>query len=550
MLINLYFCRMNNVEKRFYLFLLLWVLVDMVQAIFTNIHADEAYYALYGQFMAWGYYDHPPMVAVMTHLSSWLPGALSIRFCTVLLHGATLWLVWKTIAKVNTTVRDVNEFFIFASSLFMFVLYGFVTTPDAPLLFFTALFFYLYKQYLKRDNVVLALALAITMAGMLYSKYMAILVIAFVLLSNLKLLKDWKVWFAGIVALALFVPHILWQFQQDFPSLKYHFILRKDSFSWAYPLEYLPNQLLVFNPICLLLALFFCWRESKSKDAFTKACVFTCVGFILFFWVMTVNGHAEPHWTVVISIPMLALLYWHTRNAHWQSRIKYFILPFSLLILVVRVVLCTPFVPEITGFGDKKQQMSDIHELCVHQPVIFYGSFQNPSLYRYFTHENAVALSSLYNRPTQYDIMQMDKAWQGKEVFVVSTNDFLNCKKMEKYDLYYNKIHHFQGTNRIEVDIVNQQIERDSVFLDVVFRNNYAEPFIFAHPECPTLVFAAYVSDDGYLFERCDNIGIQEIPANSSVPARLCFPLHPDMPMAICLSNHLNLSVNSGKVEL
>ena len=31
----------------------------------------------------------------------------------------------------------------------------------------------------------------------------------------------------------------------------------------------------------------------------------------------------------------------------------------------------------------------------------------------------------------------MDKAWQGKEVFVVSANDFLNCKKMEKYDLYY-----------------------------------------------------------------------------------------------------------------
>ena len=106
---------MNKVEKRFYLYLLIWVLVDMVQAIFTNIHADEAYYALYGQFMDWGYYDHPPMVAVLTHISSWLPGALSIRFCTVLLHGATLWLVWKTIAKVNATIRDVNEFFIIAS---------------------------------------------------------------------------------------------------------------------------------------------------------------------------------------------------------------------------------------------------------------------------------------------------------------------------------------------------------------------------------------------------------------------------------------------------
>jgi len=541
---------MNNVEKRFYLFLLIWMLADLVQAVFTNIHADEAYYALYGQFLAWGYYDHPPMVAVLIYLSHWLPGALSIRFCTVLLHAVTLLLIWKTIHDERASIRDVNEFFLIASSLFMFVLYGFITTPDAPLLFFVALFFYLYKYYLEKPSLSTALLIGISMAGMMYSKYMAVLVIAFVLFSNLKLLKDWKVWFAGIVALALFVPHILWQFNNDFPSLKYHLLIRKDSFSWAYPLEYLPNQLLVFNPVCFVLSLYFCWQERKNKALFTRACVFACAGFIAFFGLMTVNGHAEPHWTIAISIPMLYLLYNHTREEKWRKRLMYFVLPFSIVVILVRILLCTPFVPDITGFGDKKQQMADIHELCGHQPVVFYGSFQKPSLYRYFTHENAVALSSLYNRPTQYDILQIDKDWQGKEVFVFSTNEFLNCQKMEGYDLYYNKIHHFQGTNRIEVTIEKQKIERDSVFLDVIFRNNYAESFILAHPECPTLVFAAYVSDDGYLFERCDNIGIQEIPANSSVPAHLCFPLHPDMPMAICLSNHLNLSINSGKVEL
>ena len=217
---------MNKVEKRCCLFLLLWVLVDLVQAVFTNIHADEAYYALYGQFLDWGYYDHPPMVAVMTYLSSWLPGALSIRFCTVLLHGVTLWLIWKTMAKENTTIRDVNEFFLLASSLFMFVLYGFVTTPDAPLLFFVALFFYLYKHYLAQPSLSKALLLGICMAGMMYSKYMAVLVIGFVLLSNLKMLKDWRLWLAVILAVLLFVPHVIWQFTNDFPSLKYHLFIR------------------------------------------------------------------------------------------------------------------------------------------------------------------------------------------------------------------------------------------------------------------------------------------------------------------------------------
>ena len=554
---------MKNVEKRFYIFLLIWLCVDFVQAIFTNIHADEAYYALYGQFLAWGYYDHPPMVALMTYLSHFISiGPLSVRFCTVFLHAATLLLVWRIIHDQQATVRDVNEFFLLASSLFMFVLYGFVTTPDAPLLFFVALFFYLYKRYLEKPSLPAALLIGISMAGMMYSKYMAVLVITFVLLSNLKLLKDWRLWLAVVLAVALFVPHILWQFNNDFPSLKYHLFIRKDTFSWAYPLEYLPNQLLVFNPVCFGLALYFCWKSLRNNTStgrdvrpcastrFTRACVFTCVGFIVFFWLMTINGHAEPHWTITISIPMLYLLYYHTREEKWRKYLTHFVLPFSVLVIVVRVALCTPFVPEITGFGDRKQQMTDIHELCGHQPVVFYGSFQNPSLYHYFTHEDAVALSSLFNRPTQYDILQIDKEWQGKELFVFSTSDFLNAKKMDSYELYYNKIQHFQGTNRIEVEVKNQRIENDSVVLDVIFRNNYAEPFVFDHPECPVLVYASYVQSEGFVFERCENIGIQEIPARAEARAQLCFPYHANMPFVICLSNYLNLSVNSGMVEL
>lgn len=541
---------MNKVEKRFYLYLLIWMLVDMVQAIFTNIHADEAYYALYGQFMDWGYYDHPPMVAVLTHLSSCFPGALSIRFCTVLLHGATIWLVWKTIAQMNASIRDVNEFFIIALSLVMFVLYGFVTTPDAPLLFFTALFFYLYQAYLKNKSLLLALLLGITMACMLYSKYMAVLVLAFVLLSNIKLLKDWRIWLAGLLAVVLFVPHILWQFNHDFPSLKYHFLIRKDPFSWVYPLEFLPNQLLVFNPVCLLMALYFCWRESKNKDAFTKACIFTTVGFILFFWVMTVNGHAEPHWTVAISIPMLVLLFRNTRKERWHQRIIYFILPISLLLVVVRIALCTPMVPEITGFGNHQPAMEAIHAQCGSTPVVFQGSFQKPSLYRYYTGENGMALSSLYNRQTQFDILQLDKNIQGKEVYVVSQYECANTSKIANYDYYYQKFEHFQGANRIEVVVEEQTIEADTAVLEVTIKNPYDIAFDFNHPEMPVKIYAVYLLDKEYQIEECENIDIQSIPPKESIKVQLKFKYLAGENCVICLSNQSCLSVNSRAISM
>ena len=197
-------------NRRFYVYLLIWMAVDFVQAILTNIHSDEAYYAMYGEFLDWGYYDHPPMVALMTFLSSLVGfGNLSVRLLTVLMHGGTLLFVWKTVSDKDFTISDVNRFFIIASSLVMFVLYGFVTTPDAPILFFTAMFFFLYKRYLEKKSLAVALLIGVSIACMLYSKYMAVLVVSFVLVSNLKLLKDWRLWLAVILAAALFVPHAL-----------------------------------------------------------------------------------------------------------------------------------------------------------------------------------------------------------------------------------------------------------------------------------------------------------------------------------------------------
>ena len=155
-------------QKLFYILLAIWVLADLLQAIVTPVHADEAYYALYGKFLDWGYYDHPPMVALLTALSdAHFKGNLTIRFLTVLLHGGTVWLVWKTLPHKTLTSSDVWTFFAIAASLVMFSVYGFITTPDAPLLFFTALFFYLYKRYLNTPTWPLALALGVTLASML-----------------------------------------------------------------------------------------------------------------------------------------------------------------------------------------------------------------------------------------------------------------------------------------------------------------------------------------------------------------------------------------------
>ena len=59
----------------------IWFVLNLLQSIFTEIQEDEAYYALYGEHLAWGYFDHPPMVGLLTFLSSiFFLGTLGVFF--------------------------------------------------------------------------------------------------------------------------------------------------------------------------------------------------------------------------------------------------------------------------------------------------------------------------------------------------------------------------------------------------------------------------------------------------------------------------------------
>ena len=73
---------MTNKSKNIFLILLaIWFVVNMLQAVFMEMMSDEAYYGLFGKHLDWGYYDHPPMVALLVNLSSLVfSGNLGIRF--------------------------------------------------------------------------------------------------------------------------------------------------------------------------------------------------------------------------------------------------------------------------------------------------------------------------------------------------------------------------------------------------------------------------------------------------------------------------------------
>ncbi len=469
-----------------------------MQGLFTEIHEDEAYYALFGEHLAWGYFDHPPMVALMTFLSGLLfSGTLGVRFCTIVVSCITILIMWHLLGEDKPDKNKVILFFVLTFSILMVNLYGFITTPDAALLLFSALFLLMYQHYLNENSWKNALWMGLLMALMVYSKYHAFLLLGLIVLSNLKLLKDGKFYVACLLALAVLMPHILWQINADFPSFRYHLSGRSESFQWSYFFEYLPNQLLVFNPFVFGAVVYVLCKGSAgmsyrtflpidslrqkprndmgrkasvsmpSELVFERGLKFILVGFFFFFWLMTFRGHVEPHWTAVCIIPSVILLY---RKALVDSKLmkytQWVIAPSLLLMVFVRIALLTPLSTSF-GFYGKEAHYRAVESVAGDSPVVFQGSFQKPALYHFFSGKESSSLRCYYDRMTQFDLWQFDKAWIGKPVFVYGASGSLSQEYHFGNEQFIGyKTEHFMTANRLETkfEITNLGKEIPPVF--------------------------------------------------------------------------------------
>src|SRR3954453_7197420 len=76
------------------------VLLRLVAAAYTPLTFDEAYYWTWSKHLAGGYYDHPPMVALVIRLGTMIAGdtELGVRLVSVLLALPMSWAVYQTAA--------------------------------------------------------------------------------------------------------------------------------------------------------------------------------------------------------------------------------------------------------------------------------------------------------------------------------------------------------------------------------------------------------------------------------------------------------------------
>jgi hypothetical protein len=284
------------------------------------------------------------------------------------------------------------------------------------------------------------LLLGCVAACLLYSKYHGVLIFLFVLLSNLKLLRDVKIYVAGVVALLLFVPHLYWQYNHNWISFRYHlFESNVNPYKFNYTTDYILGQLLLAGPV----AGFILWPAAflyRSKDHFEKALKFTAVGFFIFFLLSTIKGKVEPNWTSPAIIPVIVLSHKYlVEKIKWRQWLIKLLPVTLLLVLGFRIIMIADVLP-VQAITERyhawKGWPQELAQKTANAPVVFNNSYQRASKYWFYTGQMTYSLNKFDDRRNNYNFWPVEDSLLGKAVYIMDIYGVENFRDSIKTPLY------------------------------------------------------------------------------------------------------------------
>ncbi len=284
------------------------VALRLVGAAWTPLTFDEAYYWMWSKHLAFGYYDHPPGVAVVIRLGTLIAGdtELGVRLVSILLALPMSFAVYRTAAILFGGQRVAATATILLNVTLMAAVGTLIVTPDSPLLVASSLVLLFLAKVLETGRGAWWLAVGAAVGVALLSKYTALFFGPAILiwLVSVPKLRRWLIspwpYLGGVAALAIFSPVILWNADHHWVSfIKQIGRSRIEDFKPLFIGELIPTQIAFATPLVFILgamglyALFRRDGGALAARALINAIFWTVV--LYFIW-HSLHARVEANW--------------------------------------------------------------------------------------------------------------------------------------------------------------------------------------------------------------------------------------------------------------
>ncbi len=401
---------------------------------------DEAYYWVWSRHLAWGYLDHPPMVAFLIRLGTTLAGQneFGVRWPGAVLAVGTAAVMWGLARKLVSPEAARWAAAILLLSPMLNVL-GTIITPDTPVLFCVACALVCVHRAIAGKSA-WWIGFGVAMGVGLVSKYTMVLpgaAVAVALLSTKEGRREYArpwVWLAAVIALAIFSPVIAWNAQRHWVSFAYqlnHGTTGKSSNASVLShlndvAQYFGGQLGVFTPVFFvmgLIVLWKSWRRFASVELFERVLLLAATIPLVLFAISSLKRRPEPNWPLIAYLPLTILIVKDVFDASVDrvaiKRGRSWLVAGLVVAICGTVILHAPEViwrvfpqfrqksfEEQFGWRELAAQVRQARQLDGAPLPLFSDTYQMASEMSFYLHDEPMAWTLTVDRATELDFLE------------------------------------------------------------------------------------------------------------------------------------------------
>jgi 4-amino-4-deoxy-L-arabinose transferase-like glycosyltransferase len=201
----------------------------LVYASLIDLRTDEAYYWTWSKESVLSFLDHPPMIAWFIRFGTAIFGDtnLGVRFAGIVAMLVTQLLLADIVRRVTHDFRSVVIAVLMPEAALYYGLLMAKVSPDVALIPFAVAMVWALVRLHESGDGRWWLAAGVFAGLALLSKLTAVMLIPAV--AAFMLVPGWRrrwlsspyPWLAGAIAVVLFVPVLIWNYQHDWASFKF-----------------------------------------------------------------------------------------------------------------------------------------------------------------------------------------------------------------------------------------------------------------------------------------------------------------------------------------
>ena len=232
-------------------------LAHMLTATRYGYFRDELYYLACARHLALGYVDQPPMIALVTWLTVHTLGTslVALHFLPALAGAAMVWLTAMIARELGggRFAQSLAALSIALAGVFVILAHLLTMNVFEPLLWMGCA--YVVIRIVKTGNQKLWLWFGVLAGLGLENKYsMALfgfaIVVGLLLTAERKAFRSPWIWIGGAIAIAIFLPNLIWNIQNHWPFFQLMHNIRASGRDIVRgPLAFMGNQIFMMSPL-------------------------------------------------------------------------------------------------------------------------------------------------------------------------------------------------------------------------------------------------------------------------------------------------------------